>query len=95
MAIGIDEVRHIARLVNLEFEENELQILARQLNSILVYIEKLSELDTDKVEPTSHLTQIHHAFREDRVVPSNPVSEALANAPETQDGHFTVPRVIG
>lgn len=95
MAIGTDEVRHIAHLANLDFDEGELQILARQLNSILDYMEKLNELDTGEIEPTSHLTQIQNVFREDRVVPSNPLSEALANAPETQDGHFTVPRVIG
>ncbi len=95
MAIAIETVRHIARLANLEFSEEELQIFSRQLNSILVYIDKLNELDTEAIEPTSHVIDQVQAFRSDQVVPSIPVSEALANAPESRDGHFTVPKVIG
>jgi len=95
MAVEIETVRHIARLANLDFSEAELQVFSRQLNSILVHIEKLNELDTSAIEPTSHVTQMSHAFREDRVVPSVPVSQALTNAPESGEGHFTVPKVIG
>ena len=95
MAIAIESVRHIARLANLEFSEEELQVFSRQLNSILVYINKLDELDTEAIEPTSHVTDQVQAFRGDQVLPSIPVSEALANAPESRDGHFTVPKVIG
>ena len=95
MSIPVETVRHIARLANLEFADEELEVLARQLNSILVYIDKLDELDTRDIEPTSHVTEMDRAFREDRVVPSLEVSEALANAPETKDGHFAVPKVIG
>ncbi len=95
MAIQIETVRHIARLANLEFSEEELHLFSRQLNSILVYIDKLNELDTQAIEPTSHVTQTSHAFREDQVVPSIPASEALSNAPESREGHFTVPKVIG
>jgi aspartyl-tRNA(Asn)/glutamyl-tRNA(Gln) amidotransferase subunit C len=95
VAIDLATVRHIAKLANLEFTEEELQVFSRQLNSILVYIDKLDELDTGAIEPTSHVTETSHAFREDRVVPSLPVAEALRNAPESGDGHFKVPKVIG
>ena len=95
MAIAIETVRHIARLAKLEFSAEELEVLSRQLDSILVYMEKLNVLDTDRVQPTSHVSRNSHAFREDRVVPSIPVSEALTNAPESEEGHFTVPKVIG
>jgi len=95
MAIEIPTVRHIADLACLEFSEEEIRILSRQLNEVLVYIGKLSELDIRAIEPTSHGTEVSHAFREDRVVPSIPASEALANAPESREGHFTVPKVIG
>jgi len=95
MAVEIETVRHIARLANLDFSEEELRVFSRQLNSILVHIEKLNELDTRAIEPTSHVTQMSHAFREDRAVPSVPVSQALTNAPESGEGHFTVPKVIG
>jgi len=95
MAIEIRTVRHIARLASLDLSDEEVRILSRQLNEILVHIEKLNELDIRGVGPTSHASGGGQALREDRVVPSVPVSEALANAPETSEGHFTVPRVIG
>ena len=95
MAIGIPTVRHIADLAGLEFSDDEIRVLSRQLNEVLIYIEKLNELDLLSVEPTSHAAGAGASLREDRVVPSVPSSEALANAPETRGGHFTVPRVIG
>ena len=95
MAIEIPTVRHIADLACLEFSEEEIQVLSRQLNEVLIYIGKLSELDLRATEPTSHGTEVCHAFREDRVVPSISASEALANAPESRKGLFTVPKVIG
>jgi aspartyl-tRNA(Asn)/glutamyl-tRNA(Gln) amidotransferase subunit C len=95
MAIEIRTVRHIARLASLDLSDEEIRILSRQLNEILLHIEKLNELDIRSVEPTSHVSAAGQALREDSVVPSVPASEALANAPETSEGHFTVPRVIG
>ena len=95
MAIEVPTVRHIADLACLEFSEEEIQVLSRQLHDVLVYIGKLSELDIRAIEPTCHGTEVSHAFREDRVVPSIPASEALANAPESREGLFTVPRVLG
>jgi len=95
VATEIEIVRHIARLANLQFTEEEMQVFSRQLSSILVYIDKLNELDTEAIEPTSHVTEMGRAFREDRVVPSISVSQALINAPDSREGHFTVPKVIG
>ena len=95
MAIEIPTVRHIARLASLDLSDEEVGILSRQLNEILVHVEKMNGLDIQAAEPTSHTSGASQALREDRVVPSVPVSEALANAPETSEGHFTVPRVIG
>ncbi len=95
MSIELETVRHIARLANLELSEDEVRVTARELSAILGYIDKLNELDTARIEPTSHVTRMERAFREDRVLPSLEVERALANAPETEDGHFTVPKVIG
>ncbi len=95
MAIDIETVRAIAGLAGLGFSEEELRVLSRQLQEILAYVEKLNELDLRSVEPTSHAADPVAAFREDRVSPSIPVSEALAGAPESQSGHFAVPKVIG
>ncbi len=95
LGIDIETVRSIAGLSGLEFSEEEIRVLSRQLQEILAYVEKLNELDLRSVEPTSHAALAGGAFREDRVVPSVPVSEALAGAPESRSGHFAVPKVIG
>jgi aspartyl-tRNA(Asn)/glutamyl-tRNA(Gln) amidotransferase subunit C len=95
LAIPADTVRYIARLANLEFSAKELEILARQLSEILSYIDKLNELDTTQVEPTSHVTPMEQALREDFTIPSLDPDCALANAPEWKDHHFTVPKVLG
>ena len=95
MAIETATILHIAELANLEFSEEEIRVLSVQLNEILGYVEKLGELNLVDIEPTSHVTTAGQAFREDRVDPSLPVEEALANAPEPLKGHFAVPKVIG
>ena len=95
MRIGIDTVRHVARLANLSFSDQELELFTRQLGSILEYIDKLNELDTSRIQPTSHVTRMEQMLREDRTAESLSVPQALANAPESKDDHFTVPKVIG
>jgi aspartyl-tRNA(Asn)/glutamyl-tRNA(Gln) amidotransferase subunit C len=95
MAITLETARAIARLANLDFTEEELSQLSLQLNAILDYVQKLDELDTSAIEPTSHIARLDSAFREDGATPSLPISQALANAPETREGHFSVPKVIG
>jgi len=95
MRIEIETVRHVARLANLEFSDQELEIFSRQLDSILGYIDKLNELDTTRTEATSHVTRIDQTLREDLTAGSLSVDQALANAPESKDQHFTVPKVIG
>lgn len=95
MAIGKDEVRHIAKLANLEFSEEEIGRFTQQFNSILDYVASLNALDTSAIEPTAHVGSGSHTLRNDALVPSIPREEALANAPESDRGHFKVPKVIG
>ena len=95
MAIGKDEVRHIARLAHLEFTEDELAQFTQQFNSIVEYVDRLNALDTSGVEPMSHVAGGLDALRDDRLVPSVPRDEALAGAPESERGLFKVPKVIG
>ena len=66
----------------------------RQLNSILTYIEKLNELDTTDVEPTSHVIPMSNVFRDDEVQPSLDRTKVLHNAPEESHFFFKVPRII-
>ncbi|HGE70941.1 TPA: Asp-tRNA(Asn)/Glu-tRNA(Gln) amidotransferase subunit GatC [Candidatus Poribacteria bacterium] len=92
--ITIEQVEHVANLARLRFNEEEKQRLAIQLEAILEYIEKLNELDTDDVPPTSHVIPVKNVVREDVVKPSLSREEALANAPSPVDGLFEVPKII-
>ena len=94
MKITIKEVEHVARLARLELTKEEKEQMRAQLDSILSYIEKLNELDTSAVEPTSHVLPMKNVFREDEVRPSLSQEEALANAPDRQDLFFRVPRIL-
>ena len=95
MAIAKQEVRHIAKLANLDFSEEEIGRFTQQFNSILEYVARLDALDTSAIEPTSHVDSGSHALRDDTLRPSMSREEALANAPDSERGHFKVPKVIG
>lgn len=92
--ISEDAVRHIALLSRLECSDEDIHAFAHDLNSILGYVEKLKELDTENVEPTSHAIPMKNVFREDAVRPSLGNAQALANAPAAEAGHFKVPQII-
>ena len=98
MAITRTDVEKIGELARLELTADEVKSLAGQLSSILGYIDKLNELDTSGVEPMSHCASTGEADqfrREDTVAPSLGQKIAVENAPDTEDGYFRVPRVIG
>ena len=92
--ISLREVEHVAELSRLELSEEEKQVFAQQLSAILEHFAKLQELDTEGVEPTSHVVPVRNIFRED--TPEEPMSreEVLMNAPESARGCFKVPRVV-
>ena len=94
MKITRDDVIKVAELARLEFKEEELGKFTEQLGNILTYIGKLNELDTKDVEPTSHVLDLATPLREDAVEQWLTAGEALANAPEEEDGFFVVPQVI-
>ena len=94
MKITIKEVEHVARLARLELTDEEKERMRAQLDSILTYIDKLNELDTSAVEPTSHVLAMMNIFRDDEVRPSLSQEETLANAPDRQDLFFRVPRIL-
>ena len=94
MRITVKEVEGVANLARLEVTTEEKEHLTEQMNRILQYMEKLNELDTTRVVPTSHAIDLHNAFREDRVQESLPRNESLENAPDANDAEFIVPRVI-
>lgn len=94
MSISIKDVEHVANLARLELSDADKEQFAGQLNAILKYAEKLNELNTDGIEPTSHVLPLANVMRDDEVKPSLPVEKALLNAPEAEDGHFKVPAVL-
>ena len=94
MNISKKEVEHVANLSRLILSDNEVNLYTEQLNSILHFVEKLNEIDTSEVKPTSHALEITNAFREDKVSESISVGKALKNAPDSMDGQFKVPAVM-
>jgi aspartyl-tRNA(Asn)/glutamyl-tRNA(Gln) amidotransferase subunit C len=94
MKITREQVEHVALLARLKLEEDEITTFTGQMDAILAYVDKLNELDTAGVVPTSHAVPMENAFRDDVVRPSIGVENALANAPERADGFFKVPKVI-
>jgi aspartyl-tRNA(Asn)/glutamyl-tRNA(Gln) amidotransferase subunit C len=92
--ISKEEAAHVAHLARLEFEEAEMEKFTAQLNDILLYMDKLREVDTAGVEPVTHAIAQKNAFREDAVGASLPPEASLANAPEARGGCFLVPKVI-
>jgi len=94
MAVTIEAVKAVATLARLEFSAAEEERLTGELNRILEYMEKLSELDTEHVEPTSHVVPITNAFRGDEAIQFPFREELLTSAPQRQDGYFKVPRII-
>ena len=94
MRITPEQVQHVARLARLEIDGDAVQKLAEQLATILDYVNKLEEVDTRGVSPTSHAIALTNAFRDDVVRASLPREEALENAPSREAGSFVVPKVI-
>jgi aspartyl-tRNA(Asn)/glutamyl-tRNA(Gln) amidotransferase subunit C len=91
MAISRDDVVHVARLARLALTEEELDRFAGQLDAILEAVGKVAELDLSGVEPTLHPLAFANVWAEDEPRPCLSVDEALANAPEAEDGAFRVP----
>jgi aspartyl-tRNA(Asn)/glutamyl-tRNA(Gln) amidotransferase subunit C len=87
-------VEYVAHLARLEITNKEKDKFTAQLNDILLYIDKLNELDTKGVEPMSHAIAVTNAFREDNIVDSIGTEKSLANAPDARGEFFRVPKVI-
>ena len=95
MKITREEVIHVANLARLDVDEALIDKFAKQIGTILEYIDSLNRVDTEGVTPTSHAISLTNAFREDDVKEDFDKDAALANAPEKEDGNFIVPKIIG
>lgn len=94
MSIQVKDVEHVAKLARLNLTDHEREMFTEQLNAILQYAEKLNELDTDDVEPTTHVLHLSNVMREDEVHESLTQEQVFRNAPEEEDGQFKVPAVL-
>ena len=94
MKMTAADVEYVARLARLELTTGEKELFVGQMDAILGYVEKLKEVNTEGIVPTSHAVPMENAFREDVVQPSIGLEKALANAPETAGTFFAVPKVI-
>ena len=95
MKITKEEVVHVAKLARLNLDDGAIALYTKQLGDILTYMDTLNRVDTKDVPPTSHAIFINNAFRDDEVKVSIPVERALTNAPESENGTFVVPKVVG
>ena len=89
-----DQVRRIARLARINLTPDELEQFSNQLSDILNYVDQLSELNTEGVEPTTHPLKISNVFRQDQIGQSLSNEQALANAPRKHANFFAVPKVL-
>ena len=94
MKITKDEVLYVADLARLDLDEASIDKFAGQIGTILDYVDKLNEVDTEGVRPTSHAISLTNAFRADEPKEHLEREEALANAPQKEEGSFVVPKII-
>ena len=95
MKITKDEVLYVADLARLDLDEASIEKFAGQIGNILEYVDKLNEVDTEGIRPTSHAISLTNAFRDDEQRQSLDRERALSNAPDKEDGSFVVPKVVG
>jgi aspartyl-tRNA(Asn)/glutamyl-tRNA(Gln) amidotransferase subunit C len=89
--IDRDQVLHVAKLARLELSDDEVDQMASELSGILEHVDRISELDLEGVEPTSHVVELENVLRADEPAPSLEREAALLNAPDPADGAFRVP----
>jgi aspartyl-tRNA(Asn)/glutamyl-tRNA(Gln) amidotransferase subunit C len=95
MRLSLQQVEHVAELAQLALSQGEKELFREQLSSILEYAERLQEIDTEAIPPTATVLPLENVMRDDRVQPSLPREDVLANAPSVEEGCFQVPVVLG
>ena len=94
MTINLKTIKHISKLSRISVDDKKAKKLEGDLKSIFEFIEKLNELDTDKVEPLTSIAETTLKFRTDEVKSKNIRSQILKNSPEKNEDFFVVPKVV-
>ncbi|MDC3417503.1 Asp-tRNA(Asn)/Glu-tRNA(Gln) amidotransferase subunit GatC [Aquibacillus salsiterrae] len=92
--ISKDQVKHVAHLARLAITDEEVEKMTKQLGDIIKYAELLNELDTDNVQPTTHVLDLKNVMRKDEPRKWIEKEDAMKNAPDQQDGQFRVPSIL-
>jgi aspartyl-tRNA(Asn)/glutamyl-tRNA(Gln) amidotransferase subunit C len=94
MSVDADTVRRIAHLARIAVAEEEVEHLRKELNAILAFVEQLSEVNVDGVEPMTSVTPMTMKKRADVVTDGGNPEDVLKNAPMSEDNYFLVPKVV-
>ena len=94
MTINLKTIKHISKLSRISLDDKKAKKLEGDLNSIFEFIEKLNELDTDKVEPLTSIAETTLKFRTDEVKSKDIRNQILKNSPEKNEDFFVVPKVV-
>ena len=94
MSMDEQTVRKVARLANIQIEDQDVERIGKELSGILEWVEQLAEVDTDNVEPLANVVNIDLKLRADEVTDGNCADKVLANAPEETQGFFVVPKIV-
>jgi len=94
MKITSETVAHVAILARLDLDPDRIEQLADQIGGILDYVDTLNQVDTEGIAPTANAVARVNAFRDDDLRPGLDREAAMANAPESENGQFVVPRII-
>lgn len=92
--ISDETIEYVGILAKLELSDEEKEQAKKDMGNMLDYIDKLNELDTDGVEPMSHVFPVNNVFRDDVVTNGDDREQILSNAPEEKDGAFVVPKTF-
>jgi len=94
MRVTLEEVDRVASLSMLKLDDEKRRMLQENLSEILEHAERLNELDTGGVEPTTYILKQQNVFREDKNVETWDREQMIKNAPEKEEGCFVVPKVV-
>ena len=94
MTIDLKTIKHISKLSRISVDDKKANKLAGDLNSIFNFIEKLNELNTDKVEPLTSVAEITLKLRNDEVKSKDIRNQILKNSPDENEDFFVVPKVV-